>query len=155
MMEASTSVQDCPADSVAVDGGVGENKSTSWFNKLKLSWKEHAPAMRNAVETTGHWGKKIASDVGRTCSKGLRSINVPSNLENRLKVADIRTRRAFKRVGRFCKNRLQSIKIPSSWKGGSKTPKEPTVETTGGNDEIKEKQEVIEVSHNFTLPPLE
>jgi hypothetical protein len=155
MMEASTSAQDCPADSVAVDGGVGESKSTSWFNKLKLSWEEHAPAMRNAVETTGHWGKKIASDVGQTCSKRLRSITIPSQLQNGLKEADIRTRRTFKRIGRFCKNYLQSINIPLSWKGGSKKAKEPNVETTGGNDEITEEQQAIEVSHSFTLPRLE
>jgi hypothetical protein len=132
-MEGCTSVQNCQEDSVNVDGGLEENKTASWFSKLKLIWKHYAPDveqptwLRSAVEATRNWGKRTTSDMGRTCSKRLRSLKIPAFLKSRLKEADNRNRRTIKRIGRigrFFSNQVRSIKIPLSWKSGIKT--EPT-----------------------------
>jgi hypothetical protein len=126
-MEGCTSVENCQGNSLSVEGGPGENKKSSWFSKLKISWKENGPdgapptGLQSSMKATGKCRRRFPSDIGRICSKRLRSLKIPWTWRRRLRTAADRIRVNMRRTGQICRRRMRFLRISSCWRTGPQT----------------------------------
>jgi hypothetical protein len=112
---------DWPGDSQSLDSG-REDKRTRSVSKIKTSQEKKHPdatqptGIRSALQSIRKRCRRIISDTGRTCSKTIRSLKVPSSWRRGLKRKTDHIRRAIRRTGRTLSKRLWWLKVPPSWR---------------------------------------